>query len=400
MSTFVGFGFGAIQGGLFLPEAFSSHFFSRLVVAEIDPKTVEQVRKQKGTYFCNIAESDRVRVIKIEGVEIYNPMDLEDRVKLVRAIAEAQEICTALPSFTLYDAGEDSVAKIMCEGLKIKMESPELPSGVIYAAENDSRAASRLRMACQKYLPNLSEEKVVFSETVIAKMCSVVTDPTRIDAEELIPIVEEFPKAFLVEAFNQILIEEKQPHGFIRGLKKFNTKEDLDPFATSKFLGHNAIHALLGYLAKEQGIAYLHEAGKQKDLMEMVRSAFIDEVGAGLCKEFSQVCDPLFSEEGFCDYVDDALLRMVNPYLRDPVDRVTRDPVRKLGWEDRFIGSMKLASRAGVEPKILAKGAALALQCACVENKWDSPKIGLDEIWSDISETEQNDIRGLILGSC
>ena len=400
MSTFVGFGFGAIQGGLFLPEASSSHFFSRLVVAEIDPKTVEQVRKHKGTYFCNIAESDRVRVIKIEGVEIYNPMVLEDRVKLVRAIAEAQEICTALPSFTLYDAGEDSVAKIICEGLKIKMESHELPSAVIYAAENDSRAASRLRMACQKYLPNLSEEKVVFSETVIAKMCSVVIDPIRIDAEELIPIVEEFPKAFLVEAFNQILIEEKQPHGFIRGLKKFHTKEDLDPFAISKFLGHNAIHALLGYLAKQQGIAYMHEAGKQKDLMDMVRSAFINEAGAGLCKEFSQVSDPLFSEVGFCDYVDDALLRMVNPYLRDPVDRVTRDPVRKLGWEDRLIGSMKLACRAGVEPKILAKGAALALQCACVENKWDSPEIGLDEIWRDISETEQNDIRGLILGSC
>ena len=400
MSTFVGFGFGAIQGGLFLPEASSSHFFSRLVVAEIDPKTVEQVRKHKGTYFCNIAESDRVRVIKIEGVEIYNPMVLEDRVKLVRAIAEAQEICTALPSFTLYDAGEDSVAKIICEGLKIKMESHELPSAVIYAAENDSRAASRLRMACQKYLPNLSEEKVVFSETVIAKMCSVVIDPIRIDAEELIPIVEEFPKAFLVEAFNQILIEEKQPYGFIRGLKKFHTKEDLDPFAISKFLGHNAIHALLGYLAKQQGIAYMHEAGKQKDLMEMVRSAFIDEAGAGLCKEFSQVSDPLFSEVGFCDYVDDALTRMVNPFLRDPVDRVTRDPVRKLGWEDRLIGSMKLACRAGVEPKILAKGAALALQCACVENKWGSPKIGLDEIWRDISETEQNDIRGLILGSC
>ena len=400
MSTFVGFGFGAIQGGLFLPEASSSHFFNRLVVAEIDPKTVEQVRKHKGTYFCNIAESDRVRVIKIEGVEIYNPLVLEDRVKLVRAIAEAQEVCTALPSFTLYGAGEDSVAKIICEGLKIKMESPVLPSAVIYAAENDSRAASRLRKACIDYLPGLPKERVVFSETVIAKMCSVVTDVNRIDEENLAPIVDGLPKAFLVEAFNQILVEEKQPHGFIRGLKKFHTKEDLDPFAISKFLGHNAIHALLGYLAKEQGITYMHEAGKQKDLMEMVRNAFIDEAGAGLCKEFSQVSDPLFSEEGFSDYVDDALLRMVNPYLRDPVDRVTRDPVRKLGWEDRLIGSMKLACRAGFEPKILAKGAALALQCACVENKWGSPEIGLNEIWRDISETEQNDIRGLILGSC
>ena len=33
--TFVGFGFGAIQGGLFLYEAFRSGKFGRLVVAEV-----------------------------------------------------------------------------------------------------------------------------------------------------------------------------------------------------------------------------------------------------------------------------------------------------------------------------------------------------------------------------
>ena len=39
---------------------------------------------------------------------------------------------------------------------------------------------------------------------------------------------------------------------------------------------------------------------------------------------------------------------MVNPFLRDPVDRVTRDPARKLGWEDRLVGSMLLATEAGI----------------------------------------------------
>jgi len=45
--TFVGFGFGAIQGGLFLPEAYRSGNFSRLVVSEIDSATVEQIWKSK-----------------------------------------------------------------------------------------------------------------------------------------------------------------------------------------------------------------------------------------------------------------------------------------------------------------------------------------------------------------
>ncbi|MEZ4612253.1 MAG: hypothetical protein R2838_18735 [Caldilineaceae bacterium] len=31
-------------------------------------------------------------------------------------------------------------------------------------------------------------------------------------------------------------------------------------------------------------------------------------------------------------YADDLIARMVNPFLRDGVARVARDPARKLGW--------------------------------------------------------------------
>jgi len=63
MSTFVGFGFGAIQGGLFLPEAFASGFFNRLVVSEIDAGNSGQGEGSGGTYFCNIAHLTRLRKI-------------------------------------------------------------------------------------------------------------------------------------------------------------------------------------------------------------------------------------------------------------------------------------------------------------------------------------------------
>jgi hypothetical protein len=45
MATFVGFGFGPIQAGLFLAEAFQlSGAFHRLVVAEVVPAVVAAVR--------------------------------------------------------------------------------------------------------------------------------------------------------------------------------------------------------------------------------------------------------------------------------------------------------------------------------------------------------------------
>lgn len=399
MSTFVGFGFGAIQSGLFLPVAHESGSFNRLVVSEIDQETVSQIRKANGCYSFNIAEKDRLVSKTISGIEVFNPLVPEDRIELVKAIAEAQEMCTALPSFKLYDQGVSSVAKIISEGLKNKFESNDLPSAVIYAAENDARAAERLKNSCSLYISDIPDNRVVFSETVIAKMCSVVSDRDRIMNEDLVTLVDDFEKAVLVEAYDRIIIEDRVPINFNRGLKKFSTQSDLEPFALTKFLGHNAMHALMGLIAKEEGISFMHEVGNRTDLMQTVKSSFLEEAGVGLRYKYINVEDVLFSENGFFHYAEDALIRMVNPFLRDPVDRVTRDPVRKVGWNDRLIGSMKLSLRAGVEPKILAKGAFLGLKFACSENNWPSVNYAMGEIWKSVPFNEQDKIRELILAS-
>ena len=94
--TFVGFGFGAIQGGLFLPSAFASGNFDRLVVAEIDSELVAQIRRSGGTYQCNVAEAAGLRTVEVSGLEAYNPLVDEDRVTLLEAISEAAELCLSL----------------------------------------------------------------------------------------------------------------------------------------------------------------------------------------------------------------------------------------------------------------------------------------------------------------
>jgi mannitol-1-phosphate/altronate dehydrogenase len=53
---------------------------------------------------------------------------------------------------------------------------------------------------------------------------------------------------------------------------------------------------------------------------------------------------------------------MTNPYLQDRVDRIIRDPRRKLGWEDRLVGTMRLAIDNKIEPRHYTLGAALAVE--------------------------------------
>ncbi len=95
-------------------------------------------------------------------------------------------------------------------------------------------------------------------------------------------------------------------------------------------------------------------------MMPFLRSAFVEESGAALLKKYSGV-DPQFTPAGFEHHAEDLLSRMTNPYLRDTVARVGRDPGRKLGWEDRLIGTMRMTLREGVTPHRFALGAAAAL---------------------------------------
>ena len=58
--TFTAIGFGAIQAGLFLYEAFRSHNFERLVVAEVNPELVASLRRA-GTLSRQCCHSQRHR---------------------------------------------------------------------------------------------------------------------------------------------------------------------------------------------------------------------------------------------------------------------------------------------------------------------------------------------------
>jgi mannitol-1-phosphate 5-dehydrogenase len=395
--TFVGFGFGAIQGGLFLPEAFRSGNFSRLVVSEIDPLAVQHIRAAKGAYVCNVAESNHVRLDQVKGLEIFNPLVPKDRLKLIDAISSANELCTALPSYNLYDYGKESVASILAEGLKPKTENHHLPPAVVYAAENDARAAFRLEQACRNYLPEGFGERVVFSETVIAKMCSVVLDEKRIKSENLKEIVPGAKKSFLVESFDKVFIDEKVPADFERGITNFITKPDLDPFALTKFHGHNALHYCLGLKAKEKGYAFMHQAGEESSLLKWAKETFTEEAGPGLIAKFAYTQDELFTQAGFLIYAEDALTRMVNPYLRDPVDRVTRDPKRKLGWNDRLMGSIRLAMRTGLFPQRMIAVARIALQEIMEKESLTNPAEALDKVWSRQKDPEVIALKKVIL---
>lgn len=367
--TFVGFGFGPIQAGLFLFEAFRSGNFRRLVVAEVQPHVVDSVRRAGGRFSVNIAHADRVEIAGVGPVEMADPASAEDRSLLVEAVAQAQEIATAVPSVQYYTSSSPgSIHCILAAGLR-KKTSAGAARAVVYAAENHNHAAEILEAHVLDLIPPAEREavhaRVRFLNTVIGKMSGVVSDEAEVRQRGLSPISPRDRRAFLVEAFNRIFISRilfndagSEPV-FRRGIEVFQEKDDLMPFEEAKLYGHNATHALAAYVGAVMGVQRIADLAESA-VFSFLRAAFLEESGQALiCRH--QGVDPLFTSEGYREYADDLLLRMCNPFLGDTVERVGRDPARKLSWDDRLVGTMRVALRAGIIPRRFAFGAAAAL---------------------------------------
>ncbi len=366
--TFVGFGFGPIQSALFLYEAFRSGHFARFVIAEVDAGIVQAIRSAGGCYTINIALADRVEPATISGVELYNPAVPEDRQQLLQAVAESDELATSLPSVAFYDrGGHTSVARLLADGFSLRTACRPT---IIYTAENHNHAAELLRESVAKYCPPAALRDTQFLNTVIGKMSGVISDSATLAKLDLATMTPATPKAVLVEEFNRILISQITLPGFTRGINVFIEKPDLLPFEEAKLYGHNAIHALIGFLGARRGLTSMSEAAAHPDLMATARAAFLDESGVALIRKHATLGDPLFTPAGYATYAHDLLARMVRPTLNDLIARVTRDQVRKLGYDDRFFGTMRLALSCGVRPTHLAQGAAAAF--LSLLDQWDS----------------------------
>ncbi len=365
--TFVGFGFGPIQAGLFLYEAFRSGSFRRLVVAEVQPEAVDSVRRAGGRFSVNIARLDRRETAEVGPVEVLNPASAQDRQILMEAIGEAEEMATAVPSVQNYTVGgEGGIHRILAEGLRRKTRHA-LPRAVIYVAENHNRAAEILAGHVLACVPQAEREsvpsRVRFLNTVIGKMSGAIPDAREVSEHGLAAITTSERRAFLVESFNRILISRidfDDGARFERGISVFEEKPDLLPFEEAKLYGHNATHALAAFVGAVRGIRRIADLTEVPGALAFLEAAFVKESGEALIRRHAGV-DRLFTPQGYRAYALDLLARMVNPFLLDTVDRVGRDAERKLGWDDRLLGTMRIALRQQLLPRRYAFGAAAAL---------------------------------------
>jgi mannitol-1-phosphate/altronate dehydrogenase len=384
----VGLGFGAIQAGLFVYEAQRSGDYAPPLVVDVRADLVAALRSAEGRFRVNIAHADHVAVADLGSVEVADSGVPADRARIVTAIAQADEVTSALPSVAFYRTDSPtSPHRLLAEGLALRTRIEPL---LVLCAENHRNAAALLREAVLAVLPAADRPRaaacVRWVDTVIGKMSGVIDDAAEVAARGLATITPTLPAAFLVEAFDRILVSRADPGGgrtAVRpGMPVLREVDDLTPFEDAKLLGHNAIHALAGFLGRDLDLRLVAGLTAVPGCMAFLRSAFIEESGRTLIARHGG-SDPLFTPSGYTAFADDLLQRMVNPWLADTVERAARDPGRKLAWDDRLIGLMRLAQTEGVPTPRVALGVAVGLDILAPRATPREQQVVLAGLWPD-----------------
>jgi mannitol-1-phosphate 5-dehydrogenase len=168
---------------------------------------------------------------------------------------------------------------------------------------------------------------------------------------------------FIGDRVDDLIVDAEAPPA-IAQLPHATVTDELDAHVLRKLYTFSAGHVAAAYLGSLKGYRYIHAAVRDPEIRRIVYGA-IEEGRLGVAALFGPT---LAGSESLADEV---LARLDNAHLEDQVDRVGRDPRRKLAASDRILGAARAAEAAGVFPENLLTVAAAAL---CY---WEGPTVPL-----------------------
>ena len=306
MKRAIQFGAGNIGRG-FIGAVLSEAGY-HVVFADVNMEVIDRINKD-GAYTVHImdVESRDVRISNISGVD-------SGGGEIVDEIVRAEIITTAVGLRIL-----PFIAPAIAKGIAARRAAGVGEPLNVIACENGIRATSQLREEVYKHLS--AEEAAWCDAHVGFADCSV---------DRIVPPVRsENPIDVVVENFYEWNVEEKSFVGGAPHIEGMNLADNLLAYIERKLFTLNTGHAITAYLGRMKGLATIDESIADPAIFAIVKEA-MQQSGQALVEKFG------FDRDAHFKYIDKIIGRFKNPYLKDDVARVGREPLRKLSSTDRL----------------------------------------------------------------
>ena len=350
MKRAIQFGAGNIGRGFIGALLYKSVY--HVVFADVNEEIISKINEDK-CYTIHImdVECKDEKVENISGV-------ISTSDEILEEIRTSDIITTAVGPVVL-----PRIASTIANGIKLRKITGVTSYLNIVACENAIKASSQLEEEVKKYL---NEEEIAYlNEYVGFPNCSVDRIVPPVKSENILDVV--------VENFYEWNVEEKAFKGEIPKIYGMNLADNLMAYIERKLFTLNTGHAITAYFGYLKGYNTVDESIKDEVIHDLVKKAMI-ESGQGLIAKYN------FDKEEHFKYIDKIIGRFKNPYLKDDVARVGREPLRKLNENDRLIKPLMTAKSFNLDIDNLLLGVGAALN---YNNEEDSQSVELQSLISE-----------------
>ncbi|MEC2071172.1 mannitol-1-phosphate 5-dehydrogenase [Alkalihalophilus marmarensis] len=328
----VHFGAGNIGRG-FIGEVLHKNGYDICFVDVAQP-LIDQLNEHK-SYHIRLAQ-EKEETVLIKNVYGLNSQTQADEV--IDTLAKADLITVSAGVNIL-----PMIAPILAKGLLKRVEAGAGAVDVI-ACENAIGASTTLKgHVLDEMTDNKAKEAILtnvgFPDAAVDR---IVPNQTR---DGLNVLVEPFFE-WVVDATG-MKTEER--------LQGVNYVEELNPYIERKLYTVNTGHACLAYTGFAKGISSIAEAVADQSIRKELEEVL---------KETSRLLEEKYQFDGaeLKEYREKIISRFENIHLSDPVERVGRNPLRKLSASDRLIGPLVQLYDRGIKAPHLVRVAAAAFQ--------------------------------------
>ncbi len=276
---------------------------------------------------------------------------------IAAAIANARVVATAVGVANL-----DAVAPLLAKGIRLRWEQTAEPLDV-YLCENMLSAAGALAGRVMSLLDGPAEtwtqRNIGFVGTCVARIVGGARTRS----------TQDDPLLVVADAQRDTPYDGRASRAGELGIDGLHPVSNFKAEVKRKIFTHNIGHAALAYLGYLRGHTFIHETFAD-DFVKSVFEGALDETTEALLRRYPHDLD----RRQHMEIRQDVRVRFGNPLLRDALVRVAKDPMRKLGPDDRIIGAAELCRSQGITPHHIATVCAAAL---CYDHPDDTQALRL-----------------------
>ncbi|MEN4247736.1 mannitol-1-phosphate 5-dehydrogenase [Serratia marcescens] len=287
---------------------------------------------------------------KSYSVHVVGEQERVERVNNVSAVNSGSEAAAALiaeADLVTTAVGPQILAKIagtIAKGLVLRHQQGNVQPLNIIACENMVRGTSQLK---QHVFAALPQDEQAWVEQHVGFVDSAV--------DRIVPPADSSdPLEVTVETFSEWIVDQTQFKGQPPAIAGMELTDNLMAFVERKLFTLNTGHATTAYLGQRAGLQTIRDAILDPAIRRVVKGA-MEESGAVLIKRYG------FDADKHAAYINKILGRFENPYLHDDVERVGRQPLRKLSAGDRLIKPLLGTLEYGLPHANLIQGIAAAM---------------------------------------